>query len=886
MNRFAYLICFSLLLVKAAGAQTPAAFSTSKPWAYWWWPGSAVTEKGITHNLESFAKAGFGGLHIIPIYGAKDFESAFLTFLGPEWKKKFAFVLKESQRLHLGIDMTLGTGWPLGGPQVQATNAAKRYQIESFIVGANQSFHLPVGDIQAASVFVEGHFEKELISAQATSFTAGSQGATIYVLMQKGTGQQVKRAAPGGEGLVMDHFSKAAFEKYRAEFVPLLKQGHAPLRALYNDSYEVYGANYTPKLFEAFEQLNHYDLRKHLDVLAKKTAESEDDNAIWADYHRTISSLLLTEFTQPFAGWIKQMGFVSRNQAHGSPGNLLDLYAAVDIPETEFFGSKPFDIPGYQVDPDYDSIRFGIPDVRNLKLASSAANLTGKKLVSSETTTWLGNHFKVSLAQVKPVVDQVFIGGVNHLFFHGATYSPPEVAWPGWLFYASTNFNPQSHFWEALPALNHYIEVCQKMLQAHRTDSDVLMYFPMEDIWHERNGTGKIHPLDLHANSRDWMKNTSFGRWSEHMQEKGYQVDYISDQLMAGLQVTPTRTWKTKSGAEYKVLLIPAAHYVSLATMELWAKWVKQGLPVYFLEHLPLHVNSFGLSEDEKNRWAAAKETVLMHWVSDPINVLERYRVTRESIADEGISFIRKKSGMGAQYFIANLANRFSDGMVQLAKISTGIELLDPLTGEIRKPVLRKDKHFYLQLAPGQSLLVRSIPAVKKAIPTEAKAKVFTPLVPSTKIQLTFPQNALPGQSMESLQFWTQDSSTHDYWGKGTYSFDFDLAEEQISSAKVLHFDKIRDWVRVKINGKDLGLVWSLPYQLAIPGGLLSSQNHMELEVMNVSANRIRKLDREKFNWKNFYEINFVDIQYKPFDASIWAVTASGIEGELYFSNL
>jgi hypothetical protein len=54
---------------------------------------------------------------------------------------------------------------------------------------------------------------------------------------------------------------------------------------------------------------------------------------------------------------------------------------------------------------------------------------------------------------------------------------------------------------------------------------------------------------------------------------------------------------------------------------------------------------------------------------------------------------------------------------------------------------------------------------------------------------------------------------------------------------------------------------------------------------MNVSANRIRKLDREKTTWKNFYEINFVDIQYKPFDASKWGVTESGLKGELYFSN-
>ena len=297
MRKFAYLIICLLILTKAAGASDPAAFSTSKPWAYWWWPGSAVSEKGITHNLESFAKAGFGGLHIIPIYGAKGYESAFLSFLGPAWKQKFAFVLKEAKRLHLGIDMTLGTGWPLGGPTINASDAAKRYQIEMVQIAANQSYKLSAADVQAASVFVDGNFEQELISAHISQYTAGPKGATIYVLVQKGTGQQVKRAAPGGEGLVMDHFSKSAFEHYRGEFVPLLKQAHAPLRALYNDSYEVYGANYTPKLFEAFEQMNHYDLRKHLDVLAKPKAESEDENAIWADYHRTLSSLLLTEFT-------------------------------------------------------------------------------------------------------------------------------------------------------------------------------------------------------------------------------------------------------------------------------------------------------------------------------------------------------------------------------------------------------------------------------------------------------------------------------------------------------------------------------------------------------------------------------------------------------------
>jgi hypothetical protein len=489
------------------------------------------------------------------------------------------------------------------------------------------------------------------------------------------------------------------------------------------------------------------------------------------------------------------------------------------------------------------------------------------------------------LAQIKPVVDQVFIGGVNHLFFHGATYSPPEIAWPGWLFYASTNFNPQSHFWEALPELNKYIDKCQTMLQKDPTDSDILMYFPMEDIWHERNGKGKIHLLDLHANSRDWMINTSFGKWSEHMQNKGYQLDYISDDLMKSLQVTSRRTWKSVSGNEYKILLIPAPHYVSLETMELWAKWVKQGLPVYFLEHMPLNPNSFGLNEDEKTRWQTAKETLLMRWISDPINVLERFKINRESIADLNLSFLRKRSAEGAKYFIANLSKNFSEGMINLSKAVSDVEIEDPLTGKIWKEHLNKQKQFFMSLAPGQSVIVRSAKADKRALAKSAIPKVFVPLEQNEKISLSFPKQLFKSQQLDSMSFWTMDSSTHDYWGKATYTFDFDLLPEQIKACQILHLDQVRDWVRIKINGQDLGIVWSLPYQINIPKGVLKDKNHIELEVMNVSANRIRKLDREKTTWKNFYEINFVDIQYKPFDASKWGVTESGLKGELYFSN-
>ena len=891
------LLSLNTYLTSAGSPKDPAVFSTAKPWAYWWWPGSAVTEKGITHNLEAFASAGFGGLHIIPIYGAKGFESQFQPFLSPGYQAKFFFALKEAKRLGLGIDMTLGTGWPLGGPKITANEAAKSYQIISKSIEPGQGLgtleaslaKFPFSELVTISIYEGGKFLRSLTPGQFSGYRAGAQGAQAYIFYQALTGQKVKRAAPGGEGYVLDHFNMKVFAGYTQQFVPLLKKSHSPLRALYNDSYEVYGANYTPDFFKAFQKLNGYDIREHLDVLAKESASSDGENQIWADYHRTLEQLLLHQFVNPFADWITSMGFQSRNQAHGSPGNLIDIYAAVDIPETEFFGSKPFTIPGYQVDPEYDSLRYGIPDVRNLKLASSAANLTGKKLVSSETTTWLGNHFKVSLAQVKPVVDQVFVGGVNHLFFHGATYSPPDLPWPGWLFYASTNFNPQSHFWEALPELNGYIARCQEILQKYKTDADALMYFPMEDIWHQGNGKGHLHLLDLHANSRVWMKNTSFGHWSELMQNKGYQVDYISDLLIKSLLPQPNKTWKTPSGASYKILLIPAAHYMSLETMELLASWVKKGYPVYFLEHLPLQINTFHAPDDILARWNAAKESMLLQVFSDPTDILSKRGVARESIADQGISFLRKKSEQGYTYFLTNLSNQFQEGAISLAKIGTDFEISDPMTGQKTSQHATKSGTFFLQLHPGQSAFVRSLPSKKRAMPEALPGQVVeTTLIPDTPIRVQFTQGApsLPAPlTLTSLAYWTQEESTHDFWGTGTYRFSYSLSADQISACRVLHFDKIRDWARVKINGKDLGIVWSLPYQIQIPAGLLKEQNTIEIAVTNVSANRIRKLDREKVVWKNFYEINFVDINYVPFDASKWAVTESGLQGKLFFTN-
>ncbi|WP_373398977.1 glycosyl hydrolase [Algoriphagus halophilus] len=229
----------------------------------------------------------------------------------------------------------------------------------------------------------------------------------------------------------MDHFSKAAVDSYNRYFETALSGKDYGFRAFYNDSFEVYGADFTAGFFEEFEKLRGYDLKEYLPYLEMEEG-SEIVRRVKSDYRETINDLLLGNFTKNWTTWAHTQGKITKNQAHGSPGNLLDLYAAVDIPECETFGSSYFPIPGLRRDS--ADIRNVDPDPIMLKFASSAAHITGKNLVSSETFTWLGEHFKSSFSQMKPEVEQAFLAGVNHIFYHGVTYSPDDVSYPGWLF--------------------------------------------------------------------------------------------------------------------------------------------------------------------------------------------------------------------------------------------------------------------------------------------------------------------------------------------------------------------------------------------------------------------------------------------------------------------
>lgn len=390
------------LAIACAFAQSwPVPAPEMKPGTRWWWMGSAVDSVNIEALIKEYARAGMGSVEITPIYGVKGNEANDINYLSPQWMSMLATTESAAAANGMLVDMNQGSGWPFGGPEVTHEEAACK---AVFLVDTVAAGDVPVKELSAK--------EKPFATPIAESRRTLPDGREeIIRAFQSRTGQQVKRAAPGGEGLVIDHFDRATVARYLAKFDKAFKDSGTPWpHNFFNDSYEVFRANWTPTLFAEFEARRGYKLQ---DKLPELLGLVNDGNAVLADYRETLGELLLENFTQQWVDWAHERGVEIRNQAHGSPANLIDIYAAVDVPEIEGFGLSDFGIKGLRTDKGFT--RRNDSDVSMLKYASSAAHITGKPLTSSETFTWLTEHFRTSLSQMKPDLDLMFEIGRAHV---------------------------------------------------------------------------------------------------------------------------------------------------------------------------------------------------------------------------------------------------------------------------------------------------------------------------------------------------------------------------------------------------------------------------------------------------------------------------------------
>jgi hypothetical protein len=824
----------------------PALTRDNKPWTRWWWPGSAVDNASLTAQLEKIAAAGIGGVEITPIYGAKGYEDRYLDFLSPQWMAMLEHVGREAQRLDLGVDMATGTGWPFGGPWIDEPHAL-------------QGVALKDGQL------------------------AGEP-----------TRMMVKRAAPGDEGLVVDPYSSAALRRYLAPFDRAFANFPRGLvRSQFHDSFEYYNASWTPRFAEAFQEMHGYDIQQFANVLLERPADvkliDRDTLArIKTDYRDTLARLHL-DYLRTWVQWSHDHGFIARNQSHGAPGNLLDLYANADIAETEVFGSTPFPIPGLRRLDDEVRHDQDLPESLVIRMASSAGHVAGHNLSSSESLTWLREHFKVSPSYAKPELDRILTDGINHIFYHGTVFSPADAPWPGWLFYASTQFNTNNPLWDDFASLNRYVARVQSVLQGGQPDNDILLYWPVEDVWD--NADGLMMQLTVH--DVKWLTEAPIGTLAQALIDHGYSFDYISDAQLqqtrgeAGSLATP--------GARYKVIVVPATRRMPAPTLQRLVQLARDGAKIIY-EKLPEDVPGYGQLEERRSEFQAALAQIDGSAVSrDVLGDLAAIGVPSESIAESGVRFIRRATAGGHDYFFANLTDEKLDRWVTLGAAAQVAVILDPLTGAAGDAALRPgnsgDAEIYLQLAPGQSLLVRTS---HKAVPGLTPWLYIEPAGPVVALEGSWKIEFLrggpelpPAIETTALNSWTElgGDAAKRFAGTARYRLEFE-APPTPTDDWLLDLGDVREVARVRLNGRDVGAAWSLPFQVRLGESLKPGHNVLELDVTNLAANRIRDLDQRKVNWKIMREINFVNIDYRPFDASSWDLQPSGLLGPVTLTPL
>ena len=851
----------------------PEPTAEMKPWAYNWWMGSAVDEAGLRLQVEEMSRVGMGGMHVIPTYSRKD-ASQDRVLLSPDWMEAFGDAVRLAGEKGLGVDLTMGSGWCFGGPQLAAEEGC-------WTLGVTSDRKNP----RAAKILWEGK---------------DADGKPV-ILFTHLTGQKVKRSGPGGQGPMMNPFSPRAMTDFLKPFSAAFDAPGAPRpRCFYHDSYEYYGAAWGPELPDAFRAKRGYDLEDHYAELAG-VGTPDAVARVKCDYRETLSDLMLEDVFPQWTSWCAARGIRTRNEAHGSPCNLIDFYAIADIPETEMFMCDK----AKATEPSVSSafINSGDRDILISKLASSAAHVkhagaAADPVVSSESCTWVCEHFCETAGAVKTFLDRLFLSGVNHVFYHGMCYSSADAKWPGWTFYASLEMNRFNPLWHEADILNAYVTRVQSIARTTAIDNDLLVYWPLHDLWMDPKGFEQ----QLTVHGRGWMTEQPVGRVAQRLLDDGYAFDFVSERQL-GTLAGPDAT-------RYTTIVVPAAKYMKPATLRRLFALADAGYKVLFADGLPTSVPGF-------KDVAAGEAALRVLAAKPPANVsvgalhelMAAAPVRREPFTREaGLMYTRHSLPNRTFYFLANqLRDEGVKGRFRPSGTVRSAVLMDPLSGRVEACDVVGGA-IALDLPIGHSVILVTSTldegwrTSSSAVETHGAAGCMHRMVRGTcgmEIPLdgAWSRTAVaggpefpPSVSGRLPLTWglAETGPEASFCGTMRYETTVDVPSLPAKPKAPARIDlgRVRESARVFVNGVEAGAAVMAPWQVEFDTRLLKQgRNLVAVEVTSSGANRLRWLDRTKpYEWKVFGDINVVNIGYKPLDASQWSPREYGLDGPVRLS--
>ncbi len=473
--RYAWLVALMSSAYAATVADLRVGFEhppdNARIMVRWWWFGPSQNKAELEREMREMKAAGIGGFEVQPVYPLS-LENNY-RYLSPEFLDVLRFAAQTAKELGLRMDLTLGSGWPFGGPRVPITQAAGRLRID-VTNPAPEDGDTPIANLN-------GLF-----------FTSSR------------TRMMVKRAGFGAEGFVLDHYDRAAVDAYlKAVGEPLLQAlGANPPHSIFSDSLEVYGSDWTPKFIDEFHRRRGYDLTPYLAALA---VNDEKSAAVRHDWGQTLTELANENYLTPVREWAARHHTLFRSQTYGIPPVNLSSNALVDLAEGEGWQWRQFS---------------------NTRWASSANHLYHHAITSSETWTWLHSPvYRATPLDLKAEADLHFLQGVNQIIGHGWPYSPPEAGEPGWHFYAAAALNPHNPWWIVMPDIAAYLQRVSFLLREGEPVADVAIYLPTDDAY-ARFTPGRV--------SVNQLMNELIGpTLIPQILDAGYNFDFIDDAAIA-----------------------------------------------------------------------------------------------------------------------------------------------------------------------------------------------------------------------------------------------------------------------------------------------------------------------------------------------------------------
>jgi hypothetical protein len=684
---------------------------------------------------------------------------------------------------------------------------------------------------------------------------------TIMRLGSRNNGAVTRPAPLPGLGFEADKFDTAAINAHMANFTGKLfkkigvpdKKLQGGLKMLHMDSWEMGAQNWSPRFREEFKKRRGYDPLPYYPAYSGLVVESleKSERFLW-DLRQTAQELVIENHAMHIKKYGKKynLGF-SIEPYDMNPTADMELGAVADVPMCEFWSK------GYGFNSSFSCIQ-----------AASIAHVNGQPVVAAEAFTAHKEDWKQYPGSMKNQGDWAFAAGVNKFVYHtfqhqflndnlkpGMTMGPYGVHW-----------DRSQTWWPMAEGYHRYISRCQYILQQGKTEADILYLTP--------EGAPHVFRAPASALAGD-----------EFLPDrKGYNFDGCSPSQLHTASVKNNRI-VFPGGATYRLLVLPSTETMTPALLDKIGSLVYSGAII--TGNPPK--KSPGLENYPACDQQVASTTRLIWGKSDPpagvselrygkgkiywggplsnikapelypgyeitAELLRKMKIQPDFESTESLRFTHRSQEIRDIYFLSNK----TDGKVNSIctfRIGKGTpELWDPITGEIRslQEFQVKDGRTLIpmQFEPYQSFFVlfdkngKSKASEHTVIKNFPDPKILFEVRNPWKVSFDQKWGGPKDVVFNKLEDWTKcsEDGIKYYSGTGVYHNTVQLpsgiVHDKINDL-YLDLGEVFNLARIRINGKDMGVVWTPPYQIKITGAVIPGDNRIEIEVANLWPNRL-----------------------------------------------